>query len=934
MDWDEQPDGDAAQYKKWIPHTLPPATGPISGAGMANVGEEKTMVITLVDTYGNPIAGRQVEWTMQGVGWFETDNDQTTTDKNTAAGNKDIDVTNAAGKAEVFIKSHNAGEQIVHAKVRDKGTGGAEGAWMNYTAEEQWFDVNVATFDNPATYTEYEVWDPNANMGKGGYVTDWNNEALDSNPVATSHTFDMWVYGLKLEYAPTIDFPDWQTPWIDGDVTGSAYDGYIDAKDAAYFGGILLVNEAQFRANGQPIIPGLELSDTSSWCGDENNNGVIDKKEAGNMCVPVAGRWLTLSLVGGYTEYDWDQDGYKEPFTGQTGIYLPLEGKTVTFARANQTAKDLSNLGAWFDGANTAAVGTFTPAKDVTDAAGMVSVTVTSNLKGPQTIKGTVDWVGNPHNGPQLLSGYAKKSWVAGTVAPAGDITIEIWVDGEKICTSKPGEDELADSSSAMWTWEFDGEISVADFNSAHVEVHVLDAYGNDLPDYQVEYLLDTDEWVYSAGQESLSTFLPWAYLVDLDTDNTVKGIDYDQNGPRPDADEPTPESDPYAYIVGPGETQSFFFNRWLGAQYPSEYGIPGLREWWKKVPLMGLGGYYSDEFAAEYNYDWPWQNPGGPELLFDGFDGMFDFNHEGDVMLATDGAKAWTLDGFYMTEGGVMPNKLTGSNIDIQLADSRPFYLSQIFGWDVHYKNILRVMVYAPDNGVAMGDTPIFSCQVHHVWEIPTPTTIDISPASDVNRLDADNGYSETHTVTATVKDQFGDPMPYVDVLFQGLATEGGSPYADGDTYNDTWLDYPDNPVTTDEDGQAVASFYVPVEWSNWNIRAVVDLDMDDIDDWDLFSDVVTKYWAPRVYMPVSQNGMTIEIPGGYYDNNNKTFKVHLDSYDGPVLATGVYDADMNNIVGLTSPGVDYDDFFWVEFVGTSKTDDTPNWIWDLYQD
>ena len=35
------------------------------------------------------------------------------------------------------------------------------------------------------------------------------------------------------------------------------------------------------------------------------------------------------------TEYDWNHDGYKEAFTGQTGIYLPLDGKDVTFDLGN-----------------------------------------------------------------------------------------------------------------------------------------------------------------------------------------------------------------------------------------------------------------------------------------------------------------------------------------------------------------------------------------------------------------------------------------------------------------------------------------------------------------------------------------------------------------------------------------------------------------------
>ena len=160
LDWDDQPIATATALKTWISHTLPSTSGPITGAGMANIGEEKTMVITLVDVYGNPVVGREVEWFMQGAGFFQTDDGGDTSDPKWAAGNKDFDVTDKNGKAEVFIKSYDAGEQIVHAKVRDKGTGGAEGAWSTYTAEMQWFDVDVATFDNPATHTVWtNVWD-------------------------------------------------------------------------------------------------------------------------------------------------------------------------------------------------------------------------------------------------------------------------------------------------------------------------------------------------------------------------------------------------------------------------------------------------------------------------------------------------------------------------------------------------------------------------------------------------------------------------------------------------------------------------------------------------------------------------------------------------------------------------------------------------------
>jgi len=96
--------------------------------------------------------------------------------------------------------------------------------------------------------------------------------------------------------------------------------------------------------------------------------------------------------------------------------------------------------------------------------------------------------------------------------------------------------------------------------------VHVYDQFGNDLPDYEVVYLLENiGTTLNSGGQLADATYLPNAYFMDIDTDNDGD----DQNGPRPDADEPTPGSDPYATIEGDGGTEAFYFNQWLGAAIP-----------------------------------------------------------------------------------------------------------------------------------------------------------------------------------------------------------------------------------------------------------------------------------------------------------------------------------------------------------------------------
>jgi len=871
-DWEPQPN--EAAVKSWIAHDPNPQDGPIDPAFTeANIGEELTLTLTLVDEFGNPVAGREVEWFMQGIGFFQTDDSGDTSDFNSAAGNKDFDKTNSAGKATVFIKSYTAGEQIVHAKVRGKGTGGAEGTYNTYTAEVQWFDVDVATFDNPATTDE--------------------NEALDSNPVGTCHTFDMWVYGLKLEYAPTIDEPDGQTAWVDTDAAGYAYDGVIDWRDAEYLGGILLVNYYDAYYDWSQVM----LDDDD----DGNGDGVISADEAGYRKVTVAGRELTLSLVGGYTMYDWDDDGIAEPFEGRTGIYLPLEGKTVTFTQPNEAGADLSNTGAMFDGEDIASVGTFSPATDVTDADGMVSVEVCSNLKGPQTIKGTVDWAGNPHNGPELLSAYAKKLWKAG----ADDITIEVWIDGKLVATSVDGE--IADGWAPAWTWNEDG---AAELNSANVEVHVKDAYGNDLPDYEVVYLLESiDTWMPGKAWQSDGTFIPWAYLADLDTDNDG----YDQNDSRPDADEPTPESDPYATIVGDGGTAAFFFNQWLGSEKPVDYGQPGLREWWKRIAYMGFDGYYADMLAAEYTYDWPsgwWADD-----IFDGFDGVLDGWYDySDVGLATDGAKAWTLDGFY--DDGYVVNELTGSNVDIKLADARPWWYFNEGLTPEHVKSILRVMVYAPADGLVKEGTPIWSTQVHQVWEAPVPTTITLTPETAINEYE---GY---HTLSAVVLDQFGDPVPGVWVDFYATQTEG-----DGALYDYDGFEYdPDDPfgAETDEDGLAQVIVYDD-SWGHYEFTAVVD---------SVESNTVDKYWAYSLY---DLDDAYFEWSDGYNDlylpdlgdcNNNLPYKVHLNGPAGTVVANGTYDAGGVN-VAQTSVSLAEDDVLWIEFVGADLDDNCPNWVY-----
>ena len=281
---------------------------------------------------------------------------------------------------------------------------------------------------------------------------------------------------------------------------------------------------------------------------------------------------ITLTGVGGICRYDWDDDGYLEAFDGYTGIYLPLEGKTVTFAKANEYDALCSNLGEYFDGIDVLGVGSFTPATAVTDANGQATVKVTSSVKGPETIEATVDWEGNPHEDLELVQAYAKKLWIAST-----DVKIVVKEDGTEIATKAGGQTVV---KTIPWLDAF------GDPNSTHYEVHVYDSFGNDLPDYEVVYLLEDLGYLQEGNQFAGDTWRPMVYLADLDPedlganpyDEEADDVPYDTNDSAPDADEPTPESDPYAIIVGDGGTPAFYFNQWLGA------GIPGAANEIKNV--------------------------------------------------------------------------------------------------------------------------------------------------------------------------------------------------------------------------------------------------------------------------------------------------------------------------------------------------------------
>ena len=132
---------------------------------------------------------------------------------------------------------------------------------------------------------------------------------------------------------------------------------------------------------------------------------------------------------------------------------------------------------------------------------------------------------------------------------------------------------------------------------------------------------------------------------------------------------------------------------------------------------------------------------------------------------LLTDGAKTWTRDGYFrpVIEG------LDDDGQPIRLRRRLPepadrFARRPAAGRDAqnypgeHYKSIVKVLVYAPADGLVTDKAPIWEYQVHKVWEAPEVTTITLSPTSAVTIAGL-----ETQSIVATVLDQFDFPMPGV---------------------------------------------------------------------------------------------------------------------------------------------------------------------------
>ena len=486
LDWDDQPSQYATALKTWIPHVIGgDDDAPITATyGVSNVGEMEEYVLELTDVYGNPIAGYTVQWTIQGVGVIKTDDSSST---GIDEAQFDWDVTDADGKAVVWIKSLYPGETVIHVKVTDK----YGHVFKTWNVTHSWYridEVALGQFDSNG------VW--------GWY---W----LAENEVNTGHTWTARVAGAKYVHV-----------LLDINQNGIADDQALvgqrmDLRNAAGYVATMQANTIVWveKEAGVDVLPGQVFSL------EEDGSGPLYTRYA-DIVLGANEFWYD----GIYAEKYWEFGG-----DGIAEVWAGLEGKTVYFFN-NISDGDLG-YGLYsgdYPLANTPYptviqadamplfVGTITSATQVvTDAKGFAPVSINSTNKGLQYVYAVADYVDNvqvgnpllPLSWGQLQYDFAVKAWDPA----AGPETIKVFSAGAELA---PGADwvNLVDETWDGYALGAGEQASddAANPNTHRIAVAVFDKYGNALEGYKVTFEI---LFQGKASAQYPDTYYPYAHF-------------------------------------------------------------------------------------------------------------------------------------------------------------------------------------------------------------------------------------------------------------------------------------------------------------------------------------------------------------------------------------------------------------------------------------
>ena len=171
-------------------------------------------------------------------------------------------------------------------------------------------------------------------------------------------------------------------------------------------------------------------------------------------------------------------------------------------------------------------------------------------------------------------------------------------------------------------------------------------------------------------------------------------------------------------------------------------------------------------------------------------------------------------------------------------------------------------------------------------------------------------NAPGEDHTVTATVVDQFGDPMQDVTVDFTWSLDV---------SENGTATDFTSS-ATTDSNGEVTSTWNGDDEWGPADITASAN---------GVESTTVSKYWAENTTSQYNYQDIVLR-PGMGDELAGQNFTIMLDTYDGTVIYDGMATYDNNHGTTVTtSHAFSGGEIIMINFPDDSLTNGDANWWW-----
>jgi hypothetical protein len=236
--------------------------------------------------------------------------------------------------------------------------------------------------------------------------------------------------------------------------------------------------------------------------------------------------------------------------------------------------------------------------------------------------------------------------------------------------------------------------------------------------------------------------------------------------------------------------------------------------------------------------------------------------------------------------------------------------------------------MVYAPYDGLVTEGDYIWSYQVHQVWEEPVPTTITLAVTPDY----AIAGL-EFQTLTATVLDQFGDPMPNVELTVDSTKLEGNfTPQFTAATA-----------LPTDENGNVVIGPWMQPA-GRWGVERVVAtagaatsnaalIQWIYDDTWSAgtgrldIDGLGTTFYGPNLVQG-TQGASSVAVSSGFTPWNGRALLVFAAPGGSAISAARTYVSSSSLSITTTAA---LGTAFFVNASNSTNTDGRPNWIYDV---